>query len=887
MEFSIYAWITIVTVLLTFGILLFTKLRSDLVFLGVVGVLFVTGVLDVNEALSGFSSTTVAVVGVMFVVVAGLTYTGVLHWIVKNLLGRPEGYKKALLRLMIPVAVLSPFLNTTTVVAMFVGVVKMWARKVQMMPSRLLIPLCLAGNMGAVCVILVLPSNLVVSGFYESNTGQAMGVLAPAIPGLFGLLAGMLTIIALRRLLPDRKAPEAAFESTGDYTVELLVPSDNPNIAKRVGPLGLNNVVGGSLIELRHFDDDKIMSPVPDREPLMGGDRLVYAGQIDDLLELKKKYGLVSADHYVFHYSEVDTERKLRTAYLNFGSSLINTKIGNGSFERDNNVTLVAVARKGKRIEQAPREVVLQAGDTLLLECPPNMNIDTTALGQQLQFFDSTDVPDIGRHTLVSTAIMIAMVALTISGVMSLLQSAFIAAGVMLLFRCCSPSQAMKAIKWDLLASLAGSISLGLAIQKTGIADWISQGILSISGSNPFIVMIAICLVAALITEFLSNTAVAALIVPIMYSAAIQLGYDPLPFLIALIMAANSSLATPIGSSVNMLVYGPGGYRFSDFIRIGMPVKLAFLAASIFIAIMLYPLKASAQNETIVFTPQWTAQAQFAGYYVAEAKGFYREAGVKVRIEHPSATQPALNRLKKNKCQATTLQLCQAMEIIDEGIPLVNILQTSMNNALVIVSAQGKGPLPPKGARVGIWSVNFDQLAICMSNKEHLDYQWVQFAQDVNLFVAGALDATLAMSYNEYYQLVQAGIKMTDKNVYRFSDHGYNVQEDGVYMTRDYYMTHKDQARRFAQASRKGWEWAAQHPQEALDIVMQYVDKNHVATNRVMQRLMLEEVLRLQLDRKSKKREFRLRPDMVRQASLLMLETKMLSREITYKDLCE
>ena len=299
------------------------------------------------------------------------------------------------------------------------------------------------------------------------------------------------------------------------------------------------------------------------------------------------------------------------------------------------------------------------------------------------------------------------------------------------------------------------------------------------------------------------------------------------------------------------------------------------------------PTTLAAQDETIVFTPQWTAQAQFAGYYVAEAKGFYREAGVKVRIEHPSATQPAMSRLRKNECQATTLQLCQAMEIVDEGVPLVNILQTSMNNAMVIVSARGRDPLTQKGARVGIWSVGFGQLAICMSIKDHLDYQWVRFAQNVNLFVAGALDATLAMSYNEYYQLVQAGIEMTDKNVYRFCDHGYNVQEDGVYMTRAYYEKHRDQAAKFARASRKGWEWAAQHPDEALDIVMQYVDKNHIATNRVLQRLMLKEVLRLQVDRESKKREFRLRPDMVRQASRLMVDNKMLTREVTYEELSE
>ena len=306
---------------------------------------------------------------------------------------------------------------------------------------------------------------------------------------------------------------------------------------------------------------------------------------------------------------------------------------------------------------------------------------------------------------------------------------------------------------------------------------------------------------------------------------------------------------------------------------------------TIYILLLCIATTAAAQDDTFVFTPQWTAQAQFAGYYVAEAKGYYREAGVKVRIEHPTATLPATTRLQKNECQATTLQLCQALEMVDAGIPLVNILQTSMNNAMVIVSARGKNPLTQKGARVGIWSVGFGQLAICMSKKEHLNYQWVRFAQNINLFVSGALDAMLAMSYNEYYQIIQAGIEVSDKNIYRFCNHGYNVQEDGVYMTREYYEEHKEEARRFAQASRKGWEWAAHHPKEALDIVMQYVDRDHIATNRVMQRLMLMEVLRLQVDRDSKKREFRLRPDMVKLASRLMRENRMLSREVTYEEL--
>jgi NitT/TauT family transport system substrate-binding protein len=293
------------------------------------------------------------------------------------------------------------------------------------------------------------------------------------------------------------------------------------------------------------------------------------------------------------------------------------------------------------------------------------------------------------------------------------------------------------------------------------------------------------------------------------------------------------------------------------------------------------------QNDTIVFMPQWTAQAQFAGYYVAETMGFYREAGVKVKIIHPSATRSSMDQLSKNECQATTMLLCQALEMVDSGMPLVNILQTSMNNAMVIVSARDKDPLTQKGERVGIWSVGFGQLAMCMSIKDSLNYEWVRFAQNVNLFVAGALDATLAMSYNEYYQLMQAGINLKEKNVYRFSDHGYNIQDDGIYVTREYYDNHRNQAKRFAQASRKGWEWAAEHPEEALDIVMKYVDREHIPTNRVMQRLMLDEVLRLQVDRETKRREFRLRPDMVKQASHLMKEYKMLNREVSYEELIE
>ena len=571
-----------------FATLLLTKLRTDLVFLAAIGVLYVTGVLDAKDAFSGFSSTSVIVIGVLFVVVAGLTHTGVLQWIVKNLLGQPSNYGKAVVRLMLPVAALSSFLSNTTVVAMFVGIVKMWSKKLGISPSKLLIPLSYASGMGGVCTLIGTPPNLIISGLYADETGKTMNVLATTIPGLFCLFVGVLSIIAMRKLLPNRKTPESAFEDTSEYTVELLVPSDNPCVGKTLGEAGLFHVNGGSLLEIFHFDE--VPTPVTEGEFILGGDRLVYAGQIADILELKNSHGLVSADHHVFSLDEVDSHRQLRTAYVTFGSSLIGSTIAKRSFEKKNNMTLVAVARRGDRIDQSPRDVVLQAGDTLLFECPPRMNVDTDQLSSQLHFFDSDQVVNLDGKTLVSTVIMIAMVVLSALNVMPLLQCAFIAAAAMLVMGCCTPDQAMKSVNWDILMVFACSVVLGVAIQQTGIAERMATGILDVCGTNPLVVMTAICFVGTFLTEFISNTAAGAIFFPIMYEAAEKLGYDPYPFLIALMISVSSSFATPIGSPTHMLVYGPGGYRFSDFMRIGLLMNLIILAANILIVNIVYPL---------------------------------------------------------------------------------------------------------------------------------------------------------------------------------------------------------------------------------------------------------------------------------------------------------
>ena len=210
--FSYYAWITIITVLGMFITLLFTKVRTDLVFF--IGILFVSGVLDVKEAFSGFSATATITVFVLFIVVAGLTYTGVLQWIVKNLLGVPKNYNKAIIRLMVPVALLSSFLSNTTVVTIFVNIVKIWAKKLRISPSRLLIPLSYASGMGGVCTLIGTPPNMIISGLYTEKTGVALNVFITLVPGLFCLGIGILSVIAMSRLLPERNRDACAFKES-------------------------------------------------------------------------------------------------------------------------------------------------------------------------------------------------------------------------------------------------------------------------------------------------------------------------------------------------------------------------------------------------------------------------------------------------------------------------------------------------------------------------------------------------------------------------------------------------------------------------------------------------------------------------------------------------
>ena len=578
---SFHAWIVIATIILVFGLMLFTKLAPDFVFLGGMA-------LPVDKVLSGFSSSSVVLVGALFVVIAGLVHTGVMQWIVRYCLGTPKSYNMAIFRLMTPVAALSSFLNNTTVVALFINVVKIWAKKLNVAPSKLLIPLSYASGMGGICTLIGTPPNLLISGFYMDQTHEQLSIFTPTLAGLFCLAVGILATIAMKKLIPERTSPEEALENSQNYTVELLVPSDAKFIGETLKDAGLFQVEGGHIIEIIRFDKE-IISPVSEDEFIFGGDRLVFSGQVDEILKLRNSHQLVNAAHHVFSVNEVDSNRKLRMANVRFSSSLVGTRMVDTDFEERNNMVLIAIAREGERINQSPREIVIEKGDTLLLECPPRSKRES-ALTPDLQFFESSLIPQEGKKTLTSSLILLAMIICSSLNIIPLLQASFLAAFAMIILRCCSINQARESIDWGLLMVFAGSISLGSAIEYTGIATKIAEGILSVCGSNPMFALAGICFAATFLTEFTSNTATAAIFFPITYQIAVTLGVNPLTFCVALMIAVSSSFATPIGSPTHMMVYGPGGYRFVDFMRIGLPMNFIILAADLFIVPLLFPL---------------------------------------------------------------------------------------------------------------------------------------------------------------------------------------------------------------------------------------------------------------------------------------------------------
>ncbi len=587
---NLHAWITILCILGIFLVLLRLHIPTEVVFLAALTILLVTGVVTEEEGMAGFGSEPVVIHAAFFVIIAGLMQSGVLYWLTKHVLGDPKNYRDALVRLSVPIAVLGALLNAVNIVALFIDAVKIWARKLNIAPSKLLLPLSYAATLGGMCTLLGSSSNILIAGLYLSKTGQPMNIFAPLVPGLVLTVVGILMVIAMRKLIPDRVSPEQSFESTSDYTVELLVPTDNESVGMTVSEAKLKQVKGGSLIEIVRFDKEIIM-PVEDDEFILGGDRLIYAGQINEILNLKKTHGLAAADHHVYNINEIDSNRKMRTAYVIYGSDLIGKRITESDFEKDNDMVLVAVARQGKRVNGQPREIKLQAGDTLLLECPPkNDELLQETTKHSLTFFDSHFVPQLGPRTVTAAILLVLMFILSSFHVMPLMAVMMLTAGAMLATKCCRMKNVTKYIEWDLLLILGTTVVFSIAITKTGISDNVANYLLSFCGHNPYMVMALMCLLASVTSEFVSDVGSGAIFFPIVWQQAELLGCNPMPFVMSLMLSVTISFSSPIGSNTHMLIYGPGSFKFTDFARLGILMHLVLLVICLIVVNIIYPI---------------------------------------------------------------------------------------------------------------------------------------------------------------------------------------------------------------------------------------------------------------------------------------------------------
>jgi len=586
---SIQAWITIIVLLLLIVANVRTKIPPEFLSMGALGILLVCRAIDEHTALSGFASDSVVVSGIQDILIVGLMQSGFVTWVVQTFLGRPSKYLLSLLRLCFPVSLLSAVMDNGTVTSMFVNIVKMWSRKIKTAPSRLLMPVAYVALLGGSLTILGSASNIVLSGLYTENTGVRLNVFEITLPGLFCFVTGVIAMYFLHKSLPERGTSDEAFANASEYTVELLVPTENAAVGSTVAESGLDNVPGGRLIEIVRFDRE-VISPVPTDEFILGGDRLVYAGEVDEILNLRRTHGLVNANHHVFSVSEVDRSRRLRTGYIKYGSPLIGKKMEDTSFESDNNLTLVAVSRKGERIRQSPREIVLEPGDSLLIECPPKGGKDSAALGRSLQFFESDDTIVVGRKTVIAPIIITLMLLLQATGVLTLLQAVLLAALAMILTGCATTTQAREGIGFGTLIVIACAIGFGKAIQENGLAEVAAKAFVKFSAGSPFLLLALLSLGAILLTTFLNDMVAAAVFFPVVYQCTMLADCNVLPFVLATMLSVNASYASPYASPVNLAVFAPGGYTFMDFVKFGVPMSLVQLASILFIIPLLYPL---------------------------------------------------------------------------------------------------------------------------------------------------------------------------------------------------------------------------------------------------------------------------------------------------------
>lgn len=576
MELSWEAWFTLGLLPVLFGVLVCTRISADVVFLGGLTLLLATSILEPGEALKGLANEGMVTVGVLFVVVAGLRETGAVTWLVDRLLGRPQSVLGAQVRIMAPVSVLSALLNNTPVVAMMIPGITDWARKRGLSVSKLLLPLSYAAILGGTCTLIGTSTNLVVNGLYKSEYPELSGL------GMFEItkvalpcaVLGMTYLLLFSRwLIPDRRPAISTTDDPREYTVEMLVEPNSGLVGQTIEQAGLRHLSGMYLAEIDR--SGRILPAVGPQERLEAGDRLVFVGVVESVVDLQRIRGLTPATDQVFKLDAPRSERCLIEAVVSDSCPLIGMTIRDGQFRSVYNAAVIAVARNAQRIQKKIGDIMLQSGDTLLLEANPAF---ATQQRNSRDFFLVSRIensrPPRHDRAVIAWGILLAMVGVVTLQLVSLMTAAMVAAGLMVLTRCCRATEARANVDWSVLLVIAATFGIGEALKKTGAAGAMATHLVDLAGEDPWLTLAAIYFVTMLFTEMITNNAAAVLVFPIAIAAAAELDVNVMPFIITIMMAASASFSTPIGYQTNLMVYGPGGYRFVDYLRVGIPLNL-------------------------------------------------------------------------------------------------------------------------------------------------------------------------------------------------------------------------------------------------------------------------------------------------------------------------
>ncbi len=593
------AWVTIAVVTLFIVGLARNWAAPDLLSMScltlLIGVGAVTGtdrLPSAAQALSGMGNSGLITVGALFVVVAGLTQTGAMGLIVRPLLGRPRTVLAAQTKLLLPVTSLSAFLNNTPVVAMFMPVVNEICKKTNISPSKLFMPMAFAATFGGVCTMIGTSTNLIVAGLIDKAK-------LPDLPkvemfditwvGLPCAVAGVAYMLLFSRwLLPDRRPAISLTDDPRQYTVEMLVQPGGPLVGQSVEQAGLRHLPGLYLAEIDR--QGLILPAIGPQERLQAGDRLVFAGIIESVVDLQKMRGLTPATDQTFKLDAPRTQRSLIEAVVSDRCPLVGKNIREGRFRSEYNAAVIAVARSGKRIAARIGDIVLQPGDTLLLEAHQGF---VQQRRNSSHFFLVSGVENSAptRHERAWTALAIlaAMVIVAGLGWLEILAAALLAGVLMILARCCTGTEARQSIDWSVLLVIGASLGIGRALDTSGAAEVLASKLINLASGHPWLVLAMVYLVTMVFTELVTNNAAAVLVFPIALAAARSLGVSFMPFAITIMVAASGGFATPIGYQTNLMVYGPGGYRFSDYVRLGVPLDLTFMAVTVLLTPWIYP----------------------------------------------------------------------------------------------------------------------------------------------------------------------------------------------------------------------------------------------------------------------------------------------------------